>query len=92
MLKKGISLDYLEVQILNRKPQIQNNTKFSFNRRFHRLSAFTLTIWNDTSFLSLCKICMRLETRALASLPLYPVTRFISIRFTYVAAHPQKKK
>lgn len=38
MLKKGIGLDYLKDQILNRKLQVENNTKFSFNRNYQRLS------------------------------------------------------
>lgn len=90
--KKGIGLDYLKVQILNRKLQVENITKFSLNRNFYRLSAFKLTIWNDTSFLSLCKIHMRLKTKAFASLLLSPVTGFICIcLFTYVVGCPQKK-
>lgn len=46
MLKIGNSPYYLKVQILNRKLQAENTTKFSFNRD---LSVFKLTIWNDIS-------------------------------------------
>lgn len=63
MLKIRIGLHYLKVQILERKLQAENTTKLSFNRDFQRLSAFKLTIWNDTSFLSLCKIPKRLKIK-----------------------------
>lgn len=49
MLKIGISLYYLKVQILNRKLQAENTTKFSFNGDFQRLSPFQMAIWNDPS-------------------------------------------
>lgn len=94
MLKKGNGLDCLKVQILNGKLQVETNTEFSFNRNIHRLSAFKLTIWNDTSFPLLCKIHMRLKTRPFVSSLLYPATGFICacLLFSHVAGHPQEKK
>lgn len=92
MLKKGNGLDCLKVQILNGKLQVESNIEFSFNRNIHRLSAFKLTIWNDTSFPLLCKIHMRLKTRPFASSLLYPATGFIcACLFSHVAGHPQEK-